>query len=141
MPIRVLLADDSEVMLSAIRKLIEEEPRLELIGEASSFAKTMQMIADFKPEVLVLDLHMAEKRDFGPALVKSQLVSVDHVLAVSFSNDAEAKALAVPTPENARSWLRTLTEEPHPAGSPADYKTAVFVRDKLRELKEIRTFV
>jgi N-acetylated-alpha-linked acidic dipeptidase len=47
--------------------------------------------------------------------------------------DAEAKALAVPTPENARKWLRTLTEEPHLAGSPADYKTAVFVRDRLRE--------
>ncbi len=47
--------------------------------------------------------------------------------------DAEAKALAVPTPENARNWLRTLTAEPHVAGTPADYKTAVFVRDKLRE--------
>ncbi|MFO0953694.1 MAG: M28 family peptidase [Isosphaeraceae bacterium] len=45
----------------------------------------------------------------------------------------EGQALAVPTPENARSWLRTLTEEPHPAGSRADYKTALFVRDKLRE--------
>ncbi len=47
--------------------------------------------------------------------------------------DAETKALAVPTPENARKWLRTLTEEPHLAGSPADYKTAVLVRDRLRE--------
>jgi N-acetylated-alpha-linked acidic dipeptidase len=46
---------------------------------------------------------------------------------------AEAHALAVPTPENARSWLRTLTEEPHVAGTPADHKTALFVRDKLRE--------
>ena len=46
---------------------------------------------------------------------------------------AETDALAVPTPENARSWLRTLTAEPHVAGTPADYKTAVFVRDKLRE--------
>ena len=46
--------------------------------------------------------------------------------------DAEVKALAVPTPENARKWLRTLTEDPHLAGSPADYKTAVFVRDRLR---------
>lgn len=45
---------------------------------------------------------------------------------------AEARALAVPTPDSARNWLRTLTEEPHPAGSPADYRTAVFVRDKLR---------
>src|SRR4051812_18074240 len=47
--------------------------------------------------------------------------------------EAEAHALGVPTPNNARSWLRTLTEEPHVAGTPADHKTALFVRDKLRE--------
>lgn len=46
---------------------------------------------------------------------------------------AEAKALAIPTPEKAGSWLRTLTEEPHVAGTEADRKTALFVRDKLRE--------
>ncbi len=46
---------------------------------------------------------------------------------------AEAYAQKVPTPENARSLLRTLTEEPHVAGTPADYKTALFVRDRLRE--------
>jgi N-acetylated-alpha-linked acidic dipeptidase len=46
---------------------------------------------------------------------------------------AEARALAVPTPEKARSWLRTLTEEPHVAGTPADHDTAIFVRDKLRD--------
>jgi len=44
---------------------------------------------------------------------------------------AEARALAVPTPDKARAWLRGLTEEPHVAGTPADYKTAVDVRDKL----------
>jgi N-acetylated-alpha-linked acidic dipeptidase len=46
---------------------------------------------------------------------------------------AEALALTVPTPEKARAWLRILTEEPHPAGSAADHKTALFVRDRLRE--------
>jgi N-acetylated-alpha-linked acidic dipeptidase len=52
-----------------------------------------------------------------------------------FAADArtEAFALAIPTPEKARTWLRTLTEDPHVAGTPADYKTALFVRDKLRE--------
>jgi len=45
---------------------------------------------------------------------------------------AETHALSVPTPDAARSWLRALTEEPHVAGTPADYKTAVDVRDKLR---------
>jgi N-acetylated-alpha-linked acidic dipeptidase len=47
--------------------------------------------------------------------------------------DAEARAVAVPTPQSARKWLQILTAEPHVAGTPADYKTAVFVRDKLRE--------
>jgi N-acetylated-alpha-linked acidic dipeptidase len=46
---------------------------------------------------------------------------------------AESHALTIPTPENARRWLRILTAEPHVAGTPADHKTAVFVRDKLRE--------
>lgn len=45
---------------------------------------------------------------------------------------AEAQALGVPTPERARAWLRSLTEEPHVAGTAADYKTAVEVRDKLK---------
>jgi hypothetical protein len=55
----------------------------------------MQMISDFKPEVLLLDLHLPEERHFTPDFIKSQLGSVPHTLAVSLSNDAEAKALAV----------------------------------------------
>ena len=94
MPIRVLLADDSPVMLSAIRKTLDQEPRIEVVGEASTFAETMRMIADFKPEALILDLHLPEKGDFTPAFVNSQLVSVDCVVAISFSNDDEAKNLS-----------------------------------------------
>jgi DNA-binding NarL/FixJ family response regulator len=94
MPIRVLLADDSACMLSAIRQVLQEEPRIRIVAEASTFASTMQMIGDFKPEVLLFDLHMGEKRNFTPAFVKSQLVSMSHTLAMSFANDAEAKALA-----------------------------------------------
>jgi len=47
--------------------------------------------------------------------------------------EAEARALAVPTPQKARSWLRTLTAEPHAAGTDADLRTAEFVRDRLKE--------
>ena len=46
---------------------------------------------------------------------------------------AEARALAVPTPDSARALLRVLTEEPHVAGTPADHKTALLIRDKLRD--------
>jgi two-component system, NarL family, response regulator DevR len=90
---KVLIADDSDVMRKAIRQTLEEESSIKIVGEAGSFGQAMQMVNDLKPDVLLLDLHMAEKRDFTPELVKSQLGTVC-TLAVSFSNDADSKALA-----------------------------------------------
>ena len=93
MAIRVLMADDNDAMRSAIRRTLNEEPRIEIVAEASTFVETIQMISDFKPAVLLLDLHLPERREITPALVKAQLRRVC-TLAVSLSNDAEAKALA-----------------------------------------------
>ena len=94
LPIKVLLADDSEIMLEAIKKLLEDEPRIHIVGEASSFGAAMQLIADVKPDILLLDLHLPQKRDLLPALVKSQLHCIQYTLAISFANDEEAKSLA-----------------------------------------------
>jgi chemotaxis response regulator CheB len=91
--IKVLVADDSDVMRSAIRTALLEEPRIQLIGEAASFPTAIQLIADCKPDVLLLDLNLPEKRSLTPEVVKSQLRRVC-TLAVSLSNDAEAKELA-----------------------------------------------
>ena len=90
---KVLIADDSEIMRAAIRRTLEEERKIVVVGEVSSFADTMQKIADLKPEVLLLDLHLPERRNLTPALVKSQLATV-RTVAVSFSNDNDSKALA-----------------------------------------------
>jgi chemotaxis response regulator CheB len=43
MPIKVLLADGSDVMRSIIAKLITEEPSTQLVGEAKGFAETIQL--------------------------------------------------------------------------------------------------
>jgi len=94
MRIRVLLADDSDMAREAMRKVIAGEPRIEIVGDVANFAQTVQAIAELEPAVLLLDLHLAEKRAFTPALVKSQLACVHHILAVSFSSDAEARDLA-----------------------------------------------
>jgi len=62
MPIKVLLADDSDMICHAMRRILESERQIELVGAAERFGQAMQMIADFKPEVLLLDLHMAKKQ-------------------------------------------------------------------------------
>jgi chemotaxis response regulator CheB len=90
---KVLIADESEVMRTAIRKTLEEQSNINIVGEASTFAETRQKIVDLKPDVLLLDLHLPEKWAFAPALVKAQLGTVC-TLATSLSNETEAKALA-----------------------------------------------
>ncbi len=94
MSVRLLLADDSDCMLSAMRHLLEENSEIEIVGEAETFAATIQMLGKLHPDVLLLDLHMPQCGDFTPEFVKSELATVKHVLAVSFSNDDDAKALA-----------------------------------------------
>src|SRR5262249_6063263 len=46
--------------------------------------------------------------------------------------DMERILLTTPQPDSAKMALRILTEEPHVAGTPADYATAVYVRDRMR---------
>jgi two-component system, NarL family, response regulator NreC len=93
MKVKVLLADDSDVMRKAIARVLADEPRTTLVAEAVNFAQIMQMRADFQPAVLLMDLHLPEKRDFTPAFVRSQLDSIQ-LIAISVTYDDEAKALA-----------------------------------------------
>jgi N-acetylated-alpha-linked acidic dipeptidase len=59
----------------------------------------------------------------------------------------EERFRAVPLAASAREHLRTLTREPHVAGTPEDYQTAIYVRDQLRkfginaELKEYQVLL
>jgi two-component system, NarL family, response regulator NreC len=94
LPIKVLLADDSEIMREAIKKLLADDPCIHIVGEASSFGAAMQSIADVKPDILLLDLHLPQKRELPAPLVKSQLSCIQYTLAISFANDEEARSLA-----------------------------------------------
>jgi chemotaxis response regulator CheB len=58
---KVLIADDSDIMRTAIRKTLEEASNIKIVGEASTFSETRQKIVDLKPDVLLLDLRLPEK--------------------------------------------------------------------------------
>ena len=62
---------------------------------ATSFAETLVLTAGLKPDVLLIDLHMRDEREYPPALVKSQiLLHAKCVVAISLYNDDDARALA-----------------------------------------------
>ena len=92
--IKVLLADDTQIMRQAIRRLLDAQPGIELVGEAADFAQTIQMANDLKPQVIVMDLHMPNDSNLTPLEVQSRLHHSSRLLAISFWNNEDAKVLA-----------------------------------------------
>ena len=93
MPIKVLLADDTDVVRRIICKFLESHPEIEVVGEASNFVQTIQIAEDLKPQVIVLDLHMPDETSVEPLQIKS-LNHGSRLLAISVWNDEETRALA-----------------------------------------------
>jgi len=95
MAIRVLIADDSDVMRAAIARTLQADPALEVVGEAASFAETLKQASTLNPDIVLLDLHMPDESRYLPEIVKGPLLENSGcILAISVWNDGDAKALA-----------------------------------------------
>ena len=63
--IRILLADDHAMFRDAVRKLLEEADDVEIVGEAANGRECAKLLAQLKPDILLLDLRMPEKGGLG----------------------------------------------------------------------------
>lgn len=61
MACRVLLADDVSGMRELWRLFLEEDPDIEVVGEAADGAEALRGVEATRPDVLVLDLSMPER--------------------------------------------------------------------------------
>jgi DNA-binding NarL/FixJ family response regulator len=56
MTIRLLIADDQHLMRHALRTLIDVEPDLEVVGEASDIRELLHLTRQLQPDLVLLDL-------------------------------------------------------------------------------------
>ena len=56
--VRVLIADDQTLFRSGLAKLLEEDPRVEIIGQATDGADVIKRAAALKPDVVLMDIKM-----------------------------------------------------------------------------------
>ncbi|MFG3103252.1 response regulator [Streptomyces sp. NPDC048182] len=77
MTIRVLLADDQALLRSAFRVLVDSEPDMEVVGEASDGAEAARLAAEHRPDVVLMDIRMPGT----DGLAATRLISADPDLA------------------------------------------------------------
>jgi DNA-binding NarL/FixJ family response regulator len=59
--IRVLLADDHAIFRDGLRKLLDSDEDITIVGEAQNGAECIKLLSKLKPDILLLDLRMPDK--------------------------------------------------------------------------------
>lgn len=57
-PIRIVVADDHPIVRDGIRRLIEANEGMSVVGEAEDGAEALQIVATLDPDILVVDMSM-----------------------------------------------------------------------------------
>ncbi len=84
---KALIIDDERLARNELRKLLQEFPEIEIIGEAMNAEEALRMIDELNPEVIFLDIQMPGKTGF------ELLQELDKVPMVIFTTAHDEYAL------------------------------------------------
>jgi len=56
--LRIIIADDHPVFLAGLKTVVDGEPDIEIVGQASDGDQALKMLEDLRPDIAVLDIGM-----------------------------------------------------------------------------------
>ena len=60
MTIRIMLADDHQIVRHGLRSLIAAEPDMEVVGEADNGRLALKLVRELAPDVVIMDISMPD---------------------------------------------------------------------------------
>jgi DNA-binding NarL/FixJ family response regulator len=91
-PVRVVLADDQEMVRAGLRMLIDFQPDLEVVGEAADGLEAVDVVTHLRPDVVLMDVRMP--RCDGIEAARRVLAAVPDVAVVVLTTFDEDDSLA-----------------------------------------------
>lgn len=94
--IRVLLVDDHPLFRAGVsQRLSEQDPSLEIVGEAGSSQQAQEMIARLAPDVVVMDITMRGENGLQATRAIKQAAPATAVIILSLHDDEQYIQAAV----------------------------------------------
>ncbi|HEY7096536.1 MAG TPA: response regulator transcription factor [Terriglobales bacterium] len=88
-PIRIIIADDHPIFRDGLRRLLEAESDLKVIGEACDGSEAVRMARQHKPDILLLDLAMPKTPGLEALREMSTASGVNSVRVILLTAAAE----------------------------------------------------
>ncbi len=89
MKIRLLLVDDHAVVRLGLRMLFENEPDLEIVGEAETAAQALELATRLDPDVALMDIGLPDLSGIETARALGQACPSCAVVALTIHEDKE----------------------------------------------------
>jgi NarL family two-component system response regulator YdfI len=102
-PIRVMITDDHLIVREGLRLILETADGLDLVGEAADGAACVQMAAECKPDVILMDLQMP--RMDGITAIESLRRDQPHIAIVILTTYNEDDLMIRGLQAGARGYL------------------------------------
>ena len=84
--ITVVLADDHPIVRQGLRHLLENDPELNVVGEAGDGIETVQLVETMKPDILVVDMMMPGLNGLEVLRQLKKLSPLTHAIVLSMQS-------------------------------------------------------
>jgi len=88
-PIRIVIADDHPIFRDGLRRLLELEPGMTVVGEAGTGEQATERVAELRPDILLLDLAMPRSGGLGVLQELAERGDPVRVIVVTAAVDRE----------------------------------------------------
>lgn len=83
---QLAIVDDSPVVVSRLKSLLEDIPGIHSIRTAGSYAEAVAMLETAQPEIILLDIHLADRN--GIDLLRHIRKEYPAIIVIMISNQA-----------------------------------------------------